>query len=120
MRLWLTTLMLLAATFAVASPAGATPNQQDSLIYMPYGLIHSVRPASPVDGYLAEVDSYGIGQLVFAMPRFKRLGVLKVPKHNREVLVRWSDRAARMTPSTLPGCRSPPCTTARWRRRRTG
>jgi hypothetical protein len=38
MRLWLTTLVLLAATFAVASPAGATANQQDSLIYMPYGL----------------------------------------------------------------------------------
>jgi hypothetical protein len=94
MRLWLTTLALLAATFAVPSPAGATANQQDSLIYMPYGLIHSVRPASQADGHLAEVDSYGIGQLVFAMPKFKRLGVLKVPKHNREMLVRWSDRAA--------------------------
>jgi hypothetical protein len=53
-----------------------------------------VRPASQVDGYLAEVDSYELGQIVFAMPKFKKLGALKVPKHNREMLVRWSQRAA--------------------------
>jgi hypothetical protein len=94
-------LALLLIAFAVfvtclvaSSPAHATSNPQDSLIYMPYGVVHSVRPAPEVDGYLAEVDSYGIGQLVFAMPKFNKLGVLKVPKHNRQMLVLWAERAA--------------------------
>ena len=85
---------LVIATLAAATPARAAANAQDALIYMPYGLVHFVRPASQVDGYLAEVDSYDLGQVVFAMPKFKKLGVLKVPKHNREMLLRWSERAA--------------------------
>jgi hypothetical protein len=86
--------LLLGAAVAMPSRALAAANPQDSLIYMPYGLIHSLRPDSQVDGYLAEVDSYEIGQIVFAMPKFKKLGVLKIPKHNREMLVRWANRAA--------------------------
>jgi hypothetical protein len=66
----------------------------DSLIYMPYGLIHSLRPAATVDGYLAEVDSYRIGQVLFAMPKFKKLGALKVPKRNRQMLALWASRAS--------------------------
>lgn len=87
---------MLLLTGALGSPAAATAaaNPQDSLMYMPYGLIHSLHPASEVDGYLAELDSYGIGQIVFAMPKFKKLGALKVPKHNREMLLLWSHRAA--------------------------
>jgi hypothetical protein len=84
---------LLCAALVPVSPAQAASNPQDMLIYMPYGLVHSLRPDEQLDGYLAEVDSYGIGQLVFAMPKFKKLGVLKVPRHNREMLVRWSARA---------------------------
>lgn len=85
---------LLAIAFAAASPASAAANEQDSLIYMPYGLIHSLRPASEVDGYLAEVAPYGIGQLIFATPKVTKTGVVKLPKHNREMLLRWSSRAA--------------------------
>jgi hypothetical protein len=86
--------LLLVAALAVPAQASSAADQQDMLIYMPYGLVHSLRPAASVDGYLAEVDSYGIGQIVFAMPKFKKLGVLKVPRHNREMLVRWASRAA--------------------------
>lgn len=86
--------LLAAAALALAGRAAANANPADSLIYMPYGLIHSIHPLEQVDGYLAEVDSYGIGQVVFAMPKFKRLGALKVPKHNREMLLRFSSRAA--------------------------
>jgi hypothetical protein len=93
-RLLCAAIALVAATLGAATPARAAANPEDMLIYMPYGLVHSVRPASQVDGYLAQVDSYDIGQFVFAMPKFKKLGVLKVPKHNREMLVRWSERAA--------------------------
>jgi hypothetical protein len=85
---------LLVAALAVPAQASGVADQQDMLIYMPYGLVHSLRPVASVDDYLAEVDSYGIGQVVFAMPKFKKLGVLKVPKHNREMLVRWASRAA--------------------------
>lgn len=86
--------LLVAALLVAPAPASAATNPQDVLIYMPYGLIHSLRPVATVDGYLAAVDSYDIGQIVFAMPNFKKLGVLKVPKHNREMLVRWASAAA--------------------------
>ena len=91
-------LLLAAITTAgllfAADRAGAASDPADSLIYMPYGLIHSIHPVEEVDGYLAEVDSYGIGQVIFAMPKFKRQGLLKVPRHNREMLLRFSSRAA--------------------------
>ncbi|MHB8234430.1 MAG: hypothetical protein ACYDHT_07235 [Solirubrobacteraceae bacterium] len=89
-----TTIALLAATLATASPAGAAANEQDSLIYMPYGLVHSLHPTEVVDEALAEVDSFGIGQLIFATPKVTKRGVVKVPKPNREMLKRWSARAA--------------------------
>lgn len=85
---------LLVAALGVPSRASGAADPQEMLIYMPYGLVHSLRPVTAVEGYLAEVDSYGIGQIVFAMPKFKKLGVLKVPKHNREMLVRWASAAA--------------------------
>jgi len=89
-------LLALGLVLATAwpAPAGAEANAEDSLIYMPYGLIHSVRPASEVDGYLAEVAPYGIGQLIFATPKVTKAGVVKVPKVNRQMLQLWSSRAA--------------------------
>ncbi len=86
--------IVTAGLLFAADRAAAASDPADSLIYMPYGLIHSIHPVEEVDGYLAEVDSYGIGQFIFAMPKFKRLGLLKVPKHNREMLLRFSSRAA--------------------------
>jgi hypothetical protein len=85
---------LLAASLASAGPARASVDPRETLIYMPYGLVHFVRPAAEVDGYLAQVASYDLGQVVFAMPKFKKSGVLKVPKHNRQMLVRWAERAS--------------------------
>jgi hypothetical protein len=90
---------LAVATVALAAlgcsaVASAAANPGEMLIYMPYGLIHSVRPASEVDGYLAEVSSYDIGQIVFAMPKFKPTGALKVPKHNAQMLALYATRIA--------------------------
>ena len=91
---------VLAALLGIAAlapaPAAASLSESEALIYMPYGLVHSVRPAAAVDGYLAEVDSYGIGQIVFAMPKFKpaKQGLLKVPKPNQQMLALWASRAA--------------------------
>jgi hypothetical protein len=90
--------LILAGLLSIAMlvpAAQASLRERDGLIYMPYGLVHFVRPASEVDGYLAEVDAYGIGQLVFAMPKFKpsRQGALKVPRHNAQMLAEWVSRA---------------------------
>jgi hypothetical protein len=90
----LLTSALLVQLLAFAAPASAEANQADALIYMPYGLVHFVRPDAEVDGYLAEVDSYGVGQLIFATPKVTKAGVVKLPRHNREMLARWSSRAA--------------------------
>ncbi|HST32066.1 MAG TPA: hypothetical protein VLJ80_00975 [Solirubrobacteraceae bacterium] len=76
------------------APASAALRPQDSLIYMPYGLVHSLHSSEVVDEALGEVDSYGIGQLIFATPKVSKEGVVKVPKRNREMLQRWSSRAA--------------------------
>jgi hypothetical protein len=78
----------------LAAGASAAANPDEMLIYMPYGLIHFVRPASEVDEHLAEVSSYDIGQIVFAMPKFKSSGLLKVPKHNAQMLALYASRIA--------------------------
>jgi hypothetical protein len=77
-----------------ASSASAALDAREALIYMPYGLVHSLHSSEVLDEALAEVDSYRIGQLIFATPKVTRTGVVKVPKRNREMLQRWSDRAA--------------------------
>ncbi len=86
--------LLLAGALALPAAAAAQSSPGEMLIYMPYGLIHFVRPAAEVDEYLAEIDSYGIGQVIFAMPRFKSTGTLKVPKHNAEMLRLWAAQIA--------------------------
>jgi len=86
--------LVAAGVLMPAGPAAAAADSADSLVYMPYGLIHSIHPASEVDGLLAEVDSYRIGQLIFAMPKFKSNGSFKLPRHNREMLTLWTGRAA--------------------------
>ncbi len=86
--------LALLATLGAPARASAAADPDEMLIYMPYGLIHSLLPASEVDGYLAEVDSYDIGQIVFAMPKFKPNGTVKVPKHNTEMLTSWVGQAA--------------------------
>lgn len=87
---------LLCVAALAPAQADASLSAREALIYMPYGLVHFVRPAAEVDGYLAEVDSYGIGQLIFAMPKFKasKQGTLKVPKHNAQMLAEWAGRAS--------------------------
>jgi hypothetical protein len=88
----LTTTALALLGFSASALALANP--QEMLIYMPYGLVHSVHPASEVDEYVAEVASYDIGQVVFAMPKFKSTGILKVPRHNGEMLAVWGSQMA--------------------------
>jgi hypothetical protein len=92
--LWLALAVTLLALLGYAARACAAADPDEMLLYMPYGLIHSLRPAAEVDEYLAQVSSYDIGQIVFAMPKFKPTGALKVPRHNSEMLARWVALAA--------------------------
>jgi hypothetical protein len=88
--------IVLALLVLAVMPAGALAESRpaDMLIYMPFGLVHSLHSEAEVDGYLAEIDSYGIAQVVFAAPRFKKTGILKEPRRNTEMLTRWAHRAA--------------------------
>jgi hypothetical protein len=88
-------LALLILSLLIARPAGAALDQPDALVYMPYGLIHSTHSAEFVDEALAEADSYGLGQLVFATPRVAaKTGKVRLPKRNRAMLALWSTRSA--------------------------
>jgi hypothetical protein len=87
----------IAVLFVLACAAGASAaaDPGEMLIYMPYGLIHSLHPASEVDEYVAEVDAYDIGQIVFAMPKFKpTTGTVKLPKHNAQMLQLYAHEIA--------------------------
>ncbi|HTZ88341.1 MAG TPA: hypothetical protein VMB05_16880 [Solirubrobacteraceae bacterium] len=89
------TLFALLVLLALPSSAGATLDEADGLVYMPYGLIHSPHSAEFVDEALAEADSFGLGQLVFATPKVSaKTGAVKIPKRNRAMLALWSSRAS--------------------------
>lgn len=78
--LQLTSIVLVAlALAAMPTSALAVSRPADMLIYMPFGLVHSLHPEAEVDEYLAEIDAYGIAQVVFAAPRFKASGILEDP-----------------------------------------
>ena len=93
-RLALALALAMLAMLVLSPGASADANAGEMLMYMPYGLIHSLHSAPEVDEYLTEVNSYDIGQVVFAMPKFKPTGLLKVPKHNQEMLALWASQAA--------------------------
>ncbi len=91
--------LLVIATLAAGglgrpATALASANQAQMLTYMPTELIHSPQSAEQVDGHLAELDSFDIGQALFQMPRFKKNGKLKLPSSNAQMLTLWSDCAS--------------------------
>lgn len=88
-------LALLLALALPSAAAGAALAQQDALVYMPYGFIHSPHSQEFVDEALAQADAYGLGQLVFATPKVSaKTGAVKLPKRNRPMLALWASRAA--------------------------
>lgn len=87
-------LALLALFALTAGTASAVADPADNLTYMPYQDVHGSWSASQVDGFLSELDSYGIGQALQQMPKFKQSGIAKLPKKNKTMLSLWSARAA--------------------------
>ena len=82
-----------ASASASASAAGVA-NPDDMLTYEPYGLVHDLHSAAKVDGYLSDLNQYGIGAAFLQTPHLKNSGVLRVPHSDRTMLARWSKRAA--------------------------
>ncbi len=66
---------------------GWVANPDDTLTYEPYGLVHQLHSAAKVDGYLSDLDSYGVGQALLQTPRFKNTrgsqGSAQRPHHAR-------------------------------------
>lgn len=85
--------VMLGAASAAPAGASAGPTPGDLLTYVPYKLVHAVRPPSHVDRWLRQLDSYGIDQPFLQTPRFSQTGVLTVPRRDRIMLARWSDRS---------------------------
>ncbi|HYM53980.1 MAG TPA: hypothetical protein VES97_01350, partial [Solirubrobacteraceae bacterium] len=85
---------LLGVAPGLPTTALAAANPEDTLTYMPYGLVHGLRTASEVNGFLAELDSYGIGQALLQMPAFRKTGTLKLPRSNAKTLAVWVAQAA--------------------------
>ncbi len=87
-------LFVVLALAASAPLAGAALSPGESLTYIPYGFVHNLRPASLIDETLAELDSYGVGQALLPMPKFKRDGTLRLPKHFAQMVPLWVQRTA--------------------------
>ncbi len=89
-------LIALLACAALAAPdaAQAQANPADMLTYMPTELVHSIYTQAQVEGFLAELHEYDIGQALLEMPRFKHKGTLKLPASNRQMLGVWAAAAA--------------------------
>ena len=89
-------LVALLACAALAAPdaAQAQANPADMLTYMPTELVHSIYTQAQVEGFLAELHEYDIGQALLEMPRFKHKGTLKLPASNRQMLGVWASAAA--------------------------
>jgi len=88
--------LLTFLALCLPTSAGAAVDDAELLTYEPAGFIHSERTASEVDGFLADLDSYGIGQALLQMPALNKNGHLKLKKKHGQIVMipRWAERAA--------------------------
>jgi hypothetical protein len=95
-RLALTFVVAVLFVGALGSPtrALAAANADEMLTYIPTGLVHNKRTAAEVNGYLADLTSYDIGQPLLQMPRFKKTGAVTLPRSEKKTLSIWVSQAA--------------------------
>jgi hypothetical protein len=87
--------MLVAAALValvLAAPAGATLPAPESLTYLPFGFVHDEKPVALLDETLSQLSSYGIGQALLPLPKFKKDGTLKLSKHELKMIPLWAQR----------------------------
>jgi hypothetical protein len=94
--------LLLGALAIAATPplASAAASPQETLTYIPFGFVHNEQSSEAVDEYLSQLSSYGIGQVLLPMPRFKKTGLLKLSRHESRMIPLWSQRAAAANAAT--------------------
>jgi hypothetical protein len=60
---------------------------------MPVGFVSTIKSEALVDGYLADLDAYGIGQVLLNLPRLRNNGTLPLDATTATMLLRWVQRA---------------------------
>ena len=83
-------LSALVLSASAASGAQAALPPQEALTYLPFGFVHSERPAALVVETLEQLQSYGIGQALLPLPKLKKTGVMKLSKKEQRMLALWS------------------------------
>lgn len=96
---WVSTLACVATVFALGvAPAdppafGASPPPV-LLTYLPAGFVDSMNTDAQVNGYLADLDTYGINQALLELGNFTPTGLLRLSAKNNTMIPRWVTRTA--------------------------
>lgn len=85
---------LLVALIVPGLPAAATPAPPPLLTYMPAGFVSSLKTDAQVDGYLTDLETYGINEALLNLPAFKPTGTQTLSKKVKAMLPRWVARTA--------------------------
>jgi hypothetical protein len=79
-----TLVMLLAAAPALAVDPAETQT------YIPFGFIHNEHGPALVNETLEQLDSYGIGQALLPLPKFKKDGTFKLSRKETRTIPQWA------------------------------
>jgi hypothetical protein len=94
---------ILLLTFVGALLLGAEPAKADPapplVTYLPGGFVGSIKTDPLVDGYLADLETYGIGEARLQMREFLRTGRLKLSRNATTMIPRWVARTAQFNAS---------------------
>jgi hypothetical protein len=83
--------LVLPGLHAATAAAGPTP----LFTYLPAGFVSSVKTAAQVDGYLADLDTFGINQGLLNLPAFNpKSGKRPLSKNARAMIALWVARTA--------------------------
>jgi hypothetical protein len=84
----------IAVTLILAAPSGAALAPSESLTYIPFGFLHNQQSPELLDGTLASLNAYGIGQVLIPLPNFKANGAFKLSRTEQRMLALWVSRTA--------------------------
>jgi hypothetical protein len=74
---------------AVPSPAGANLSPGEALTYIPFGFVHNKQSPQIFEESLAQMNAYGIDQMLLPLPKLEKSGVLKLSRTERRNLASW-------------------------------
>lgn len=74
---------------ALPSPAGASLSPGEALTYIPFGFVHNKQLPQIFEETLAQMNAYGIDQMLLPLPKLKKTGVLKLSRTEQRNLASW-------------------------------